>query len=50
VDAAEAGRAALADLESIPSDVHGSAAYRRRVGAAMVAAAVDRAVREAGNG
>jgi carbon-monoxide dehydrogenase medium subunit len=49
VDAAEAGRAALAALESVPSDMHGSAAYRRRVGAAMVAAAVDRALREAGN-
>jgi aerobic carbon-monoxide dehydrogenase medium subunit len=50
VDAAEVGRAALADLESVPSDVHGSAAYRKRVGAAMVAAAVDRALREASNG
>ncbi|MGW1618337.1 FAD binding domain-containing protein [Streptomyces sp. NPDC002172] len=41
---------ALADLDSIPSDLHGSAGYRRRVGAAMVARAWRRAVREAVHG
>jgi carbon-monoxide dehydrogenase medium subunit len=45
--AAEIGRAAVADLESVPSDLHGSAAYRKRVGAAVVAAAVSRAIEEA---
>lgn len=36
VSAAELGRLAVSDLDAIPSDVHGSADYRRRVGAAMV--------------
>ncbi|MEU6142725.1 xanthine dehydrogenase family protein subunit M [Streptomyces sp. NPDC047081] len=44
------GSLAVADLDSIPSDLHGSAAYRRRVGAAMVARAWRRAVREAVHG
>lgn len=44
------GRQALADLDSIPSDLHGSAGYRKRVGAAMVARAWRRAVREAVHG
>jgi carbon-monoxide dehydrogenase medium subunit len=43
----EIGRAAVADLESVPSDLHGSAAYRKRVGAAIVATAVNRAIEEA---
>jgi carbon-monoxide dehydrogenase medium subunit len=47
VDTAEAGRAALGGLESVPSDLHGSADYRRTVGAAMVATALGRALREA---
>ncbi|MGI5460816.1 FAD binding domain-containing protein [Streptomyces sp. CA-249302] len=46
----EIGDLATADLDSIPSDLHGSAAYRRRVGAAMVARAWRRAVREAVHG
>jgi carbon-monoxide dehydrogenase medium subunit len=45
--AEEIGRAAVADLESVPSDRHGSAAYRKRVGAAIVATAVNRATEEA---
>jgi len=47
VDPEEIGRLALADLESIPSDLNGSAAYRTRVGAAMVARALTRAGAEA---
>ena len=43
----EIGSAGVADLESVPSDRHGSAAYRKRVGAQMIARAVRRAVREA---
>jgi carbon-monoxide dehydrogenase medium subunit len=39
VDANELGRLAMADLTEVPSDLHGSASYRRRVGAAMVARA-----------
>ncbi|GAB2844565.1 xanthine dehydrogenase family protein subunit M [Actinocorallia aurea] len=41
------GRAAVADLASVPSDLHGSAGYRRRVGAAMVARAFQKALKEA---
>jgi hypothetical protein len=37
----------MAELDSVPSDLHGSAGYRKRVGAAMVAAAWRRALREA---
>jgi carbon-monoxide dehydrogenase medium subunit len=44
------GRLATADLDSIPSDLHGSAEYRRRVGAAMVARAWTAATREALDG
>jgi carbon-monoxide dehydrogenase medium subunit len=47
VTAAEVGQAAMAGLESVPSDLHGSAGYRKRVGAAIVATAWARAVKEA---
>ncbi|MFB4299165.1 FAD binding domain-containing protein [Actinomadura sp. NTSP31] len=47
IDAAEVGRTAVSRLASIPSDLHGSAAYRTRVGAAMVARAWQKAVEEA---
>lgn len=47
VDPDALGRAAVADLPSIPSDLHGSAAYRERVGATMVERAWRRAVEEA---
>jgi carbon-monoxide dehydrogenase medium subunit len=50
VDADEIGRLAMAGLESIPSDLHGSAAYRRRVGAAVVARAWRAASQEARHG
>ncbi|HET6954425.1 MAG TPA: FAD binding domain-containing protein [Acidimicrobiales bacterium] len=43
----ELGRLAVADLTDVPSDLHGSASYRRRVGAAMVSRALSDAIREA---
>ncbi|KAA9163662.1 xanthine dehydrogenase family protein subunit M [Amycolatopsis acidicola] len=48
--AADVGRDAVAPLDSVPSDLHGPAAYRTRVGAAMVARAWQRAVEEARHG
>ena len=50
IDAAEIGRAAVADLDSVPSDLHGTAGYRKKLGAAMVARAWEKAIREAANG
>jgi carbon-monoxide dehydrogenase medium subunit len=50
VDAREIGRLAMSSLESVPSDLHGSSAYRRRVGAAMVADAFRAASEEARRG
>jgi len=50
IDPAEVGRAAVADLDAVPSDLHGTASYRRKVGAAMVARAWARAVKEAASG
>lgn len=50
IDAAALGRAAVASLTSIPSDLNGSADYRARVGATMVARAWQRAVEEATHG
>jgi aerobic carbon-monoxide dehydrogenase medium subunit len=47
VDADDVGRLAMEGLESVPSDLNGSAAYRTRVGAAMVARAWNRARAEA---
>jgi carbon-monoxide dehydrogenase medium subunit len=47
VEAQEVGRLALAGLASIPGDLHGSAEYRERVGAAMVARAWTTAAAEA---
>jgi len=41
------GRLAVAGLDSIPADLHGSAEYRRRVGAAITAAAWHGALEEA---
>jgi carbon-monoxide dehydrogenase medium subunit len=46
-DTTEIGHAAVADLGSVPSDLHGSGDYRKKVGAAMVAKAVRRAITEA---
>jgi carbon-monoxide dehydrogenase medium subunit len=50
VDAREVGRLAVADLDGVPADVHGSDTYRTRVGAAMVERAVTRALEEARDG
>jgi aerobic carbon-monoxide dehydrogenase medium subunit len=50
VGADEVGRLAVADLAGVPSDLHGTAAYRTRVGAVMVARAWTDAVREARGG
>jgi carbon-monoxide dehydrogenase medium subunit len=47
VDSDELGRAAAADATDAPSDQHGNADYRRRVGAAVVARAWSRAIEEA---
>jgi carbon-monoxide dehydrogenase medium subunit len=47
VAAEELGGLATSDLDAVPSDLHGSSAYRRRVGAAMVRRAWDAAIEEA---
>ena len=44
------GAQAMAGLDDVPTDLHGSAAYRKRVGAAMVARAWADAVTEATGG
>jgi carbon-monoxide dehydrogenase medium subunit len=41
------GELAVVDLGSVPSDLHGSADYRKRVGAVMVERALQRALAEA---
>ena len=50
LDGAQVGQLAVSGLTDVPSDVHGSADYRRRVGAAMVARAWNAAIREALDG
>ena len=45
--AREIGQTAMASLDSVPSDRHGPAAYRKRVGAALVARALRQAIDEA---
>jgi carbon-monoxide dehydrogenase medium subunit len=47
VEPEEVGRLAVAGLDSVPDDLHGSSRYRLRVGAAMVARAWATATREA---
>lgn len=47
IDAADAGRRAFDGLTDVPSDLNGSAAYRTRVGAVMVARALTDAIEEA---
>jgi len=47
VEAEEVGRLAMAGLAAVPGDLHGSAGYRRRVGAAMAARAWTAAAAEA---
>jgi carbon-monoxide dehydrogenase medium subunit len=50
VVAAELGHLAVSELSDVPSDLHGSARYRKRVGAAMVARAFDEAIGEVTRG
>lgn len=45
----EVGRLAVTDLDAVPADLHGSAEYRKQVGAVIVARAWQRAAREARN-
>ncbi len=47
IAADELGQLAMSELTDVPSDVHGSAVYRRRVGAAMVHRAWSDAIVEA---
>jgi carbon-monoxide dehydrogenase medium subunit len=47
IDPGEVGRLAMADLDAVPADQHGSADYRRRVGAEMTARAWTAAVADA---
>lgn len=47
LDAKELGQLAMSELTDVPSDVHGSAHYRTRVGAAMVTRAWNDAIGEA---
>ncbi|HYV59305.1 MAG TPA: xanthine dehydrogenase family protein subunit M [Acidimicrobiia bacterium] len=50
IEPEDVGRLAVADLESVPADLHGSADFRKRVGAAMVARAWTTASAEARSG
>jgi carbon-monoxide dehydrogenase medium subunit len=50
LDLEEVGRLAVADLEHVPSDLHGSAAYRMKVGAVLVQRALASALEEALSG
>jgi carbon-monoxide dehydrogenase medium subunit len=50
VEPAEVGRLAMTGLEAVPSDLQGSAGYRKRVGAVMVARAWTAATAEARHG
>lgn len=50
VDHDEVGHLAVSMLDSVPSDLHGSSAYRRRVGAAMATSAWRLAIEEARHG
>jgi len=47
INADDVGNLAMSTLESVPSDAHGTAQYRTRVGAVMVARAWRRALEEA---
>jgi aerobic carbon-monoxide dehydrogenase medium subunit len=47
LDGEAIGRAAVAGLGSVPCDLHGTAGYRKKVGAAMVARAWEKAIGEA---
>jgi carbon-monoxide dehydrogenase medium subunit len=47
LDPEEVGRLAVAELDNVPSDLHGSSAYRTRIGAVVAARALSAAGREA---
>ncbi|MEX2293851.1 MAG: xanthine dehydrogenase family protein subunit M [Acidimicrobiales bacterium] len=47
IDTTELGQLAIAGLDSVPGDLHGSVDYRRRVGAVVVARAWTGAIKEA---
>lgn len=47
IDAVDVGVTATRNLDAVPSDMHGTAEYRRRVGSTMVSRAWTRAVEEA---
>lgn len=49
IEASDVGAMAIADVDEVPSDLHGSAEYRRRVGSTMVARAWADAMAEAAN-
>jgi aerobic carbon-monoxide dehydrogenase medium subunit len=49
IDAGEIGRLTIGGLDDIPADLQGSAAYRAKVGATMVARAWESATAEASN-
>jgi len=49
ITAEEMGRLAISSLDQIPADLQGSAAYRAKVGATMVARAWESATAEASN-
>ena len=50
IDVDELGALAVADLDEVSSDIHGSALYRKRVGATMVGRALTDAMTEATGG
>ena len=50
LDADELGQLAMSELTEVPSDLHGSASYRTRVGAAMVTRAWNDAIAELNHG
>jgi carbon-monoxide dehydrogenase medium subunit len=50
VAAEEVGQLAMTGLQSVPADLHGTAQYRKRVGAVMVARAWTKATEEATHG
>ena len=50
INPSDMGRSAVDGLDSVPADLHGSAEYRRRVGAEMVGRAWRTAAREATTG
>jgi carbon-monoxide dehydrogenase medium subunit len=47
LDTEAIGEMAVTDLDAVPSDVHGSSDYRRRIGAVVVARALGSALQEA---